>query len=133
MAKPFAVAVALIVLLTVGAILIVRRVTEPLPPQPAVAGSTAATAEAPPAASPPPVLAEPPANRPPAGGALLGSDSNGVPQNQSQLVFRPQVQIQPQPAQPPEPEEGDQRRPPARRLNSGSHSNRPNQPNQSDE
>lgn len=129
MGKPFAVAVALIVLLTAGAILIVRRVTEPPPPGPAVAGGAAAGAEAPQPVLSPPSQADLPASGPAASSMPSGTNPHGDTLNQPQPPA-PAAQ----PAPPVDSEESYQRhRPPGRVLNRGSRSNRPQQPNQSDE
>lgn len=131
MTRPFAIAVAAILLLTVGAILIVRRVTEPAPPGPAAAGSAAAGAEAPPQVLVPPSQADLPASGPAAGTTPSGTNPYGATLNQPQA---PAPVPAAQPAQPVDSEEGDQRRrPPGRVLNRGSRGDRPQQPNQSDE
>ncbi len=128
MGKPFAVAVALIVLLTAGAILIVRRVTEPPPPSPA-AGGAAASAEAPQPVLSPPSQADLPASGPAASSMPSGTDPHGDTLNQPQAPA-PAAQ----PAPPVDSEESYQRhRPPGRVLNRGSRSGRPQRPNQSDE
>ena len=115
MGKAFAVVVAVIVLLTAGAILIVHRVTEPLPPARATAASRAAPAEAPPELTPPPpVQADRPASAPaPVTPVVVPGPSPALPDQPPAPVAEPAV-----------PEETERRPPPRQRLNRGSRPNR---------
>lgn len=117
MTRPFAFAVAAILLLTLGAILIVRRVTEPVPPGAAVTGSAAAPADAQVAGPGTPFQGDRTASGPAAATTVSGMGPGGVAPNPA-----------PAPAALPADAEEYQRRPPSSRT-----LNRPNRPDRSNQ